>query len=613
MQLRHSFPLTLGLCTVAALATPRPAHACGGTFCDAGPAVMDPEAMPVDQTGETIVFVMSDTHVEAHIQIQYDPTSGAERFAWLIPILGTAPDFAVGSQRLFTVLQNATVPSYGYVNERESCFFGGGDDWGGDWGGDGGCYGTGGAYGDGGAFTSGADGGGSDGGDDGETTGGGTQVVGQETIGAFDVVVLHSRSAQDLEQWLGDNEFFQDPLATPILQEYIDEGALFAAVRLRNGAGVGEIHPIVMRYEGTEPCVPIRLTRIAAREDMDIRAFFLASARVYPTNYRHVELNPLKLDWVGLASNYKDVVSIAIDTPMVDGHGFVTEFVGPTAVVPREGLLGEAWDHTPFQGATALEAPGLLEAQGLLACDDGACTFFHPLVQGLMAQYLPVPEGVERGEFYDCIECYADQVDLEAWDGSQFARALRERIIGPGQRAQQLLDENPVVTRLYTTISPHEMTVDPMFHVEPGDLSTVDDTAVTSTRYFSCNGRTEMRLAGSSRVVTMPAVDQWPDISPGQMPWVERVTEHVVGMAPVVLIDESAHIDELLAAWNAGLSFHRSASCHEPGADGAFGGCGCRTDGAGAASWGLALLTALALGRRRRRHPTMGSEDASLR
>jgi hypothetical protein len=42
------------------------ALACGGTFCDSGPT-----AMPVDQTGENILFVMGDGIVEAHVQIQY--------------------------------------------------------------------------------------------------------------------------------------------------------------------------------------------------------------------------------------------------------------------------------------------------------------------------------------------------------------------------------------------------------------------------------------------------------------------------------------------------------------------------------------------------------------
>ena len=39
------------------------ARACGGTFCDVGPA-----AMPVDQTGENILFVIDEGFVEAHVQ-----------------------------------------------------------------------------------------------------------------------------------------------------------------------------------------------------------------------------------------------------------------------------------------------------------------------------------------------------------------------------------------------------------------------------------------------------------------------------------------------------------------------------------------------------------------
>ena len=46
---------------------------------------------------------------------------------------------------------------------------------------------------------------------------------------------------------------------------------------------------------------------------MDIRAFFLGDARVVPVNYRHVLLNPLKIDWFNNASNYKEVISMAVD------------------------------------------------------------------------------------------------------------------------------------------------------------------------------------------------------------------------------------------------------------------------------------------------------------
>ena len=595
------------LFTLATLVTPTPAQACGGTFCDAGPQVMDPEAMPVDQTGETIVFSIDEDHVEAHIQINYDPDSGAERFAWLIPIMGENPEFAVSSQQLFLNLQNATVPSYGYVNLQESCGGGGGfDD--GEWGGGGGwdgCDGTSG-YADGGNAPGGTSSAGDEGGagDDGATSGGGTEIVGQDTVGAFDIVLLQSETAEDLMTWLGDNEFFQDPIAEPILQEYVDEGALFAAIRLSNTADIGEIHPIALSYEGSEPCVPIRLTRIAAEDDMDIRAFFLGEGRFYPSNYRHVELNHLKLDWLGLADNYKEVVTMAIDTPLVDGHGFVTEYAGSTASIPRTDLYDELWDYVPFQSAGLRQAPDILEQQGLLSCDGFSCEEGHPLVMSLLATYLPVPEGVDPAAFYDCIDCYEELVDTEAWDGGLFARDLRERIIDPGLHALEMLDANVFVTRMYTTISPHEMTMDPMFHLGTQESEALDDTAVTATRYFSCGGQTEMQQVPGNREVRLSPFDAWPEVAFEDMPWAERITEHMPGVAPIELVNNTQAIDDLLDEWNSGVSNTQvAASCHDHDADGVLSGCGCRSDQRGSGtSWALIML-ALGIGgwsRRRR-------------
>src|SRR5262245_56261973 len=90
------------------LLDPVPAEACGGTFCDSGPT-----SMPVDQTGENVLFVLDGTYVEAHIQIQYNPEVDADKFAWVIP-MQVLPEFSVGSEQLFRNLLNGSVPSYGY-------------------------------------------------------------------------------------------------------------------------------------------------------------------------------------------------------------------------------------------------------------------------------------------------------------------------------------------------------------------------------------------------------------------------------------------------------------------------------------------------------------------
>ena len=102
------------LVTATALALhPRDAEACGGMFCDGGP-----QPMPVDQTGENILFVWQGDTIEAHIQIQY--TGEAAQFGWVIP-LQSVPEFEVGSQPLFDALLAASVPTYGYSQTFDDC------------------------------------------------------------------------------------------------------------------------------------------------------------------------------------------------------------------------------------------------------------------------------------------------------------------------------------------------------------------------------------------------------------------------------------------------------------------------------------------------------------
>lgn len=594
--MRHASSITsltiAAAAALAALAAPRQARACGGTFCDAGPT-----SMPVDQTGENIVFVMGEGFTEAHIQITYDPTSDAEKFAWVIPLM-EIPEFAVGSQPLFDRVLSGTVPAYGFTSQ----FTGEG------------CGDTGGAFG-----TSGADGTG--GGGDSSGGAGGPEIVLQEIVGAFEITVLQGGTADELVLWLDDNGYQQDPAALPIFDEYLGEGYRFAAFKLVNDAEVADIHPVVLRFPVEEACVPLRLTRIAAVEDMEVRTFFLADDRVVPRNYRHVLINPLKLSWPTYASNYREVITLAVDAQQANGHAFVTEYAGPTDMVSRFGIWSDQWSSNPFEFATPIEAIDRLKVQGLLQCfndfGDPQCDFRHPLLRNLMLQYLPVPVGAVEAEFYDCPECFAAEIDQAAWDGPAFAGLLDERIIVPGMHAVTLLDAYPTLTRMYTTISPGEMTEDPFFHQNP-DLPDVDLTNEVATRRFGC-GSHEVWVLPDGREVFVPN-GIWPDFDE-QMPWEEEVQEIAMAGAPISLSSQTEVIGQELFAHNCSWNYPSAEACGNEGGSGTGGtmggetegsagldgqlddGCGCRTrspGGGGAMVLGLGLL-GLGLGSRRRR------------
>jgi hypothetical protein len=560
--------LALGL-AVASLA--HDAGACGGTFCDSPPPGQ--AAMPVDQSGENILFVLADGHVEAHVQIQY--TGDPARFAWLVPV-PAIPELYVGSQQLFTNLLNGTVPSFSLQYSADLCSGGGRVS-------SPGCgFGMAASDSSGAAFN-GQGAAHSDARSD--------VVVSREAVGAFEVTVLQPKTASEITAWLDANGFLQAADAPPILQDYIDRGHVFAAVKLSPGAGVNEIHPLVIRYPGTEPCIPLKLTAIAATEDMGVRAFFLGDRRVVPTTYRQVTLNPARLDWVGLGANYTSVVSRAVDEAGADGHGFVPEYAGVSTVVSPKGILGAAWSAAPFRSVPPERAIDLLEGQGLVSCSGVGCTALHPLVLPIVRKYLPAPPGMTERQFYGCLTCNAAKIDKAAWDGDRFAGELDERVIQPGLHAAELLRTSPYVTRLFTTISPYEMTEDPEF--APAPLSEPPVSAkLSANRNLTCGGDTAIEIPG--RPALALGAGQSPRFSTA-MPYALAVEEFDATGKRTPLYDNAKAIDHEIASWNTAQGYPHPAPRAQPSGGCVLGG------GVAAPTDALAAAVALSVLRRIRR------------
>jgi hypothetical protein len=539
-------PLRLALASplTAALAfafTPEPAEACGGTFCDGG----GPNVMPVDQTGENILFWIDhsggEPHTEAHIQIQYE--GDAENFAWIIPVT-QVPEVLVGNQALFDNLLASTVPTFTLSTTVQSCpdsapvglCAGKNED----------------AADDSGGSTFAGDGGEDEIGDD-----GGPEILDRGFAGAFEYVVLTGDTVQEVVDWLEMAGYAQDDDAPPILQEYLDDDFVFVAVKLRGGADVAEIHPLAIRYPGIEPCIPIKLTRIAAVDDMAIRAFFLGDNRVAPTNWPHLTINPVRLDWVSNpATNYFEIVSLALDE--AGSRAFITEYAGTDQVVSTNGVDNPVWDPSVFETIEPIDVVDELVAQGLGAvCDDfqGTCVFTHPQTEALLARYLPPPENMNRFEFWGCLSCYEGLIDLTAWSGPDFAADFAERISDPGEHAMAMLANSDYLTRLFTLLSPHEMTEDPTFH-EADSLPPVDNQ-YSATRTFACEGNDWIDLE-DGRQIALTNLAQYPQIE--GMPAAERIERVPLMGPPQIETDNRAKIDELLEAWN-----QRQLSGPEPG------------------------------------------------
>src|SRR5690606_23877632 len=98
-------------------------------------------------------------------------------------------------------------------------------------------------------------------------------------------------------------------------------------------------------------------------------------------------------------------------------------------------------------------------------------------------------------------------------------------------------------TRMYTTISPDEMTVDPLFH-------THDTTAVSNVnQVVRALGRdaSSAYQVGEDWVVELTQDGSWPKFGEG-MPYAWRIEEYATDGEVIELVDFSEEIEEALEA-----------------------------------------------------------------
>lgn len=411
-------------------------------------------AVPVVQAGERIAFAQRGDQVEMHVQILYsgEPTA----FAWILPV-PEIPELDVGSDPMFQLLLNQTQPIYrlnqnldaGTCGNPRNLNAGGGE-----------------------AADFGAP-------PQSDESAAPDPVLARELVGAFESTVVDASDKQVLLDWLRDNGFtVADDENDPVIDQYVGPGRMFLTLKLQAGAEAGDIQPIVLKFSAGAPSIPIKLTRVGAEPDMPVVVWVLGDARAIPQNYRHTLLNPEHIDWFTSGSNYIDVVTAAVDEAP-EAHSFVTEFSGPTE--PLRDRLAPEWRF----GARS-EFQDIQDAQTFVSRLQEHGFAFDVLLQAILRGHIPYPEvygteGVSADQFYADLPFYLLSTFARdvlgptplAMDGAAAADEVWERVVLPARNAERLFQDFPTMTRLFTTLSPHEMTEDPVFAFNP-DLPAVD-------------------------------------------------------------------------------------------------------------------------------------------
>ncbi len=575
---------------------PNAAKACG-CFTPPGPSV------PIVQAGERIAFYVADGKVTSHVQIQY--SGPAEEFGWLLP-LPSVPDVGLSTPELFPALLQSTQPSYQTTTQLHGDCFSDipapeSDD-------------TGGAGGDPDSPPSPQDPG-SDG-----------PLVIEDSVGPFDFAVLRADSKQPMLEWLDDNGYFVPAGTDEAVDPYIREGAFFLALRLRKGEDVGDLQPVKVTYEADLPMIPIVLTSVAADPDMAVQVWVLGEDRAIPRNFRHTEINDARIDWLRAGQNYESVVTEAVDE--ADGHhSFVTEYAGTSSVMDgRLGGLTRFGDPRVLETITdAVEYVDYLRLTGFWFDLQNA----NPNITAALREELPITQalldfGITEPDYYFNFRFYHEQfieqfpelfvdVDLE-YDPVALTAQLEERVIVPTREAAAVFDDYPYLTRLFTTLSPEEMTKDPVFSFNPdlADVSPVHDAVLD----VFCDGEFGPINTQLARLTTEQGRELWFPEGTRNNPWesllmpgslaIEILGEEGAAQSEV---DNDALIQQLIDAENQRLC--DDGGCDLPegvdmpdgrGSPNADGGCGCRTS-EGTGPTALLLVAAVGLMLRRRRRP----------
>jgi hypothetical protein len=549
----------LGVAALAAsLAWGADALACGGFFCQS-------PQQPVDQAAERILFSThpSDGTVEMSVQVTY--TGTASEFAWVLPVpqepvIGTTVD------DVFLNLSQATFPRWNLTYVTEGT-----------------CYQP------PNLFPSKNFTGAMEDSADGE---GGVTVVANGSVGPYDTTTLQATDSAELLDWLQTNGYNIPDSVGTALAPYVADGSFFVALKLKKGADTGDLVPVTLTWASADLTIPLQLTAIAAQPDLRLQPYVLGPARAVPSNYLHVQVNELAIDWLQAGANYPAVITDAANE--AGGQAFATDYASTT------GALGDLFWSPGKYNPRALD--GLENAQdvmnamvnGSIPISSGTVPFIKETlsaaINGTLDDML-AQNGITEVQLFQCLGCYPG---TDGWkiDGTALANSLATVWVPAMQHAQDELESSAWLTRLTSSISADEMTLDPQFVTNP-DLPAVDNQH-NATLVTECGNRAHTFAKAPKKLVLSDGRELYlpDDVVNGTTPYADyagevaatasdRIEQTSASGPATLMVDNRAAIDAAVDALNAQQ------------------GCACDTRGGPVGLGGLVAGLLIALRRRR--------------
>jgi len=304
---------------------------------------------------------------------------------------------------------------------------------------------------------------------------------------------------------------------------------------------------------------------------------------------------------VWLGAPYQTQVQRAVqDAP--GHHSFITEYAGASSV-----MSGQLYYQGRFGDLTALAA--LADPSSYLSYLRQYNYTFDSTLFALLERFLPMPaqaiaDGVTENEYYGYQYDYYSQhysVDFDggappaSFDAAGLTAAIDMRIVEPTKNTQALFDGNPYLTRLYSTISPEDMNLDPVFSSNP-DLPEVS-LIHSATLTYPCSGDPWLSTGDGFEVQYRGGVAPYYASLPATL----RLETLREAGAPQVEIDNTDTIKAQLGPVSHGSN--QSTMSSSSSSSSSMGGCACDVSSRtrNQLGTGLFVMVALLFVRRRRR------------
>ncbi len=287
----------------------------GGYF----PSRWESETTDLAQTRQDVLLAIYNDPVDGAPQVTYvlrsAYTGQAEEFAWVVPVPDTPTDVVAHfDDELFFSLSNLTKPVFTIIEEQPPG------------------YGTGCAC---GAMPTARLGGA---GGDLQAEDNGVHVEDQGQAGIFEWAALTSTGSGALLDWLNENDYAVPAEAGDILDDYIQQGRHFLALRVsepddvqENYYGQTEIPPIQFTCQTSERFYPMVISQVSAADETEVVVYVLADHRAEAANLPNVAIDPAAVEYDPASvsqTNYEALLTQAIADHQ--GLALVTEYAHST-------------------------------------------------------------------------------------------------------------------------------------------------------------------------------------------------------------------------------------------------------------------------------------------